>query len=198
MGYTDHTGLSPQDCITNDNNSRNLTGWLVNEMTAQSNRWPSKPGIGTVVGFSNGFLSSAAFQITKAALDKLAYGQDITEEGKTWIKRELAAGGGLRVIGYIWWAEMVKDGARWDFKDQIRVNPPDGPGESIMLCDSATDCDWYEFSMPEIFSMHMLVAQLDLPSLKSAPVLYMLNRLILKMIQQRMIGNHLGAQLGWI
>ena len=148
VGYTDHTGLSPQDCITNDNNSRNLTGWLVNEMTAQSNRWPSKPGIGTVVGFSNGLLSSAAFQIAKAALDKLAYGQDITEEGKNWIKRELAAGGGLRMIGYIWWAEMVKDGARWDFKDQIRVNPPGGPGESIMLCESATDCDWYEFSMP--------------------------------------------------
>jgi hypothetical protein len=72
----------------------------------------------------------------------------VTEEGKAWIARELAVGGSLRVVGYLWWKEMVKDGARWDFKDQIKRQPPRGPGESIMLCESEADCDWYEYSMP--------------------------------------------------
>jgi hypothetical protein len=41
---------------------------------------------------------------------------------------------------------MVKDGARWDFKDAIKSRGR-GPGNSIMLCDHET-CDWYEASMP--------------------------------------------------
>ena len=45
---------------------------------------------------------------------------------------------------------MVKDGARWDFKDQINrefyteYNPKTG----IILCDVDEECRWYEFSMP--------------------------------------------------
>lgn len=38
---------------------------------------------------------------------------------------------------------MVKDGARWDFKDQIKVKL----GDSIVLCDIRA-CRWYEYSMP--------------------------------------------------
>jgi hypothetical protein len=46
----------------------------------------------------------------------------------------------------LWWAGMVGDGLRWDFKDQIE-DPETGPGESIILCDIG-ECRWYEYSMP--------------------------------------------------
>jgi hypothetical protein len=68
----------------------------------------------------------------KAELDKL--------------RREAVIGMLLRGTAGLWWANMVKDGARWDFKDAL-ITPPRGPGESIMLC--GTDgCEWYEYSMP--------------------------------------------------
>jgi hypothetical protein len=62
------------------------------------------------------------------------------------MKREATTGLLLRGTAGLWWANMVKDGARWDFKDAIEYEPR-GPGKSIMLC--GTDgCGWYEFSMP--------------------------------------------------
>ena len=141
--YTDSSGHFSINCGSDGLNSRNLTDWLVREMTAQSNDWPVWPGIGTVVTTSNWLLDSAVRQIARTAWDKVSQGSDVTKEGKAWIARELAVAGGTRVIGYVWWKEMVKDGARWDFKDQIASKP----GKSIMLCDFKS-CDWYEYSMP--------------------------------------------------
>jgi hypothetical protein len=52
----------------------------------------------------------------------------------------------LRGTAGLWWANMVKDGARWDFKDAL-VARPKGPGRSIMLCGT-DECGWLEYSMP--------------------------------------------------
>jgi hypothetical protein len=115
----------------------------VREMAAQSSRWPTWPGIGNVMSTSNATLDSAIHQTATALWEKAATDSDITEQGKRWIAGELAVGGGFRVVGYVWWKEMVKDKARWDFKHQILT----GPGRSIILCEHEI-CDWYEYSMP--------------------------------------------------
>jgi hypothetical protein len=112
-------------------------------MTAQSNDWPVSPGIDTLITNSNLAFNLAASQLATAAWEKVSNDSELTEEEKAWIARELAFGGGLRAVGFVWWAEMVKDGARWDFKDQIA----DELEESIMLCDYE-ECGWYEYSMP--------------------------------------------------
>ena len=147
MYYVDPSGQSAVDCQSNGNNSRNLTSWLVREMAAQGNDWPIWPGIGTLMTASNSALNTAASQLAKAAWDSVSKNSHIMSEGKKWIAREIAVGGGARVISYVWWKEMVKNEARWDFKHQIGKEPPNGLGESIMLCDNET-CDWYEYSMP--------------------------------------------------
>jgi RHS repeat-associated protein len=147
INYIDPSGKFSESCQVGGENSRNLTGWLVREMQAQSNQWPVWPGMGMLVVNSNSLLDLATKQLVTAAWNKVVDDSDLTEEGKAWVTGELAVGGGLRVVGYVWWKEMVKDGARWDFKDQIKRNPT-GPGESIMLCDNEASCDWYEYSMP--------------------------------------------------
>jgi hypothetical protein len=62
------------------------------------------------------------------------------------IKKTAAIGVVLRAAAGVWWAEMVKDGARWDFKDALK-RKPGGPGESIMLCGT-DECGWFDYSMP--------------------------------------------------
>jgi len=59
------------------------------------------------------------------------------------MKREAPAGIVMRGTAYVWWAYMVKDGARWDFKDQIQ----DELGDDVMLC-GFDECYWFEYSMP--------------------------------------------------
>jgi len=142
--WRDPAGLFPEQCDSRYN-TRNLTGWLVREMHAQSNGWPVSPGIASLVHPSNILLEDAASHyLAERVLEEIGLaGHGLTKQDLAGIRRELALGGGLRVVGYLWWKEMVKDGARWDFKDRIRKRL----GDSIMLCDDEI-CDWYERSMP--------------------------------------------------
>jgi RHS repeat-associated protein len=152
----DSSGLFATGCGPE---TRNLTDWLVREMYHQSNSWPVQqgpPGMG-IAPFnewgsallndawsdSDVWLRTLAGQI----LDLSGLGLNAQQRAELDRKRlEAATGMLLRGTAGLWWANMVKDGARWDFKDAL-ITPPKGPGESIMLC--GTDgCDWYEYSMP--------------------------------------------------
>jgi RHS repeat-associated protein len=156
VGLVDPSGLFAVGCRPE---TRNLTDWVVREMYHQSNSWPVQPGLfgmgiapfnetgnallGDVYLESDAWLRALASQL----LDGPGLGLDAQRQVELdRLKREAATGLLLRGTAYIWWAEMVKDGARWDFKDAIKREPW-GPGESIVLC--GTDgCEWYEYSMP--------------------------------------------------
>jgi len=55
----------------------------------------------------------------------------------------------LRGIAAYEWRELVKDGARWDFKDQIydRLTGSEDEKKTIMLCHTG-GCEWFEYSVP--------------------------------------------------
>ena len=76
---------------------------------------------------------------------------------------------------------MVKDGARWDFKDQIKKGSY-GPGTSIQLC-SDEKCDWYEYSMAGNIFYAYMGELLDSVNLKSEQGLYTLNKPIPRMFR---------------
>lgn len=100
--------------------------------------------MGTLVQASNALLNDATKTLAKNAMTYFkSLGSAIPDEDWKRINDEILKGGGLRIPGYIWWAEMVRDGARWDFKDPIKSEL----GQSIQLCDTDS-CDWYEYSMP--------------------------------------------------
>jgi hypothetical protein len=112
-------------------------------MHAQSNNWPTW-AIDVVNDAGNALLVPAAGALAQYAWETIE-GLDhvLSDEAVVLVEQELALGGGLRLVGYVWWAMMVKDGARWDFKDQINTELR----ASIMLGDNE-GCDWYEYSMP--------------------------------------------------
>jgi RHS repeat-associated protein len=156
INLTDPSGLSAIGCGAE---TRNLTDWMVREMYYQSNNWPVQSGLlgigiapfnemgntllGDVWSEPDIWLRALANQV----LDFPGLELNSQQQAElSRMQRDAATGLLLRGTAYIWWAEMVKDGARWDFKDAL-ITPPRGPGESIMLCGS-DECGWYEYSMP--------------------------------------------------
>jgi putative hemolysin len=153
VNLTDPSGLFAIGCGPE---TRNLTDWLVREMYRQSNSWPVQQGlfgmgiapfneIGSALlddawSDSDIWLHALAGQI----LDLPGLGLDAQQrEELDRRRREAVTGMLLRGTAGLWWANMVKDGARWDFKDVIKTRL----GESVMLCGT-DECGWFEFSMP--------------------------------------------------
>jgi hypothetical protein len=143
VNATDPSGNFSVDCQTDSHNSRNLTGWLTREMTAQSNDFPVRLGIYSFTRDSSALLNPATRLLAQAVLDRV----ELSNSDKFEIAKALTVGSAFRFVGGLWWKEMVKNKARWDFKHQIKPKPPRGLGTSIMLCDTET-CNWYEYSMP--------------------------------------------------
>jgi RHS repeat-associated protein len=153
--YTDPKGLAPQPsslypCSTVDEDTYNLTDWLVREMHYQSNHWPVQWGISLLneIGrhydpTSGGLVDSVVFSLAKNLRTYIPWNWD-----EHSYRNDIAT---LAYTGSsLWWAGMVKDGARWDFKDQINREfyPVYNPKGGIMLCDVVEECRWYEYSMP--------------------------------------------------
>ena len=151
--WADPTGLrppippSPQCGI--DPNAYNLTDWLVREMHYQSTHWPVRWGISLLneIGrhydpYSGGAVDSVIFSLLQNLRTYIPWNWE-----RHSYRNDIAT---LAYVGSsLWWAGMVKDGARWDFKDQInrefyrQFNRKGG----IILCD-LSECRWYEYSMP--------------------------------------------------
>jgi RHS repeat-associated protein len=148
--YTDPAGLTPQfplpfGCSSVDQNAYNLTGWLVREMHHQSSHWPVQMGISWLNEVGRRYDPHNPGQNDSVILSLLNNLQSYVPWN--WDEHDyqndiatLAHTGSL-----LWWAGMVKDGARWDFKDQI-YEEFNREG-SIVLCD-LEECRWYEYSMP--------------------------------------------------
>jgi RHS repeat-associated protein len=156
INLVDPSGFSATGCGAE---TRNLTDWLVREMYHQSNSWPIQEGlagmgIAPFNEWGNALLgqawSASDVWLRPLASEILGYpGLDLSPQQQAEldaIKKTAAIGVVLRVAAGVWWTGMVKDGARWDFKDAIK-RKPGGPGESIMLCGT-DECGWFDYSMP--------------------------------------------------
>jgi len=119
VNLTDPTGMMPVPPLPG-RDARDLTDWLVREMQANANG----PEVAEILN-----------------LNRLA--EAISEAG--WLgEGARALELDLRGIAAYEWRELVKDGARWDFKDRIdRVM-----GKTIVLCHSSGGCEWFEYSVP--------------------------------------------------
>jgi RHS repeat-associated protein len=132
--YTDPEGLAPQppplyQCSTVD--AYNLSDWLVREMHHQSNHWPVQWGISLLneIGrhydpYDGGLGNSVIFSLLKNLQTYIP-----------WNWEEHSYRNDIATLSYIgsslWWAGMVKNEARWDFKHKIKAIL----GEDIILCD---------------------------------------------------------------
>jgi hypothetical protein len=124
-------------------------------MHYQSNDWPVQGGIVSFNERGSELLGNAwaHFQSESDAWLRALAGQVTGLPGLglntqqqaqlEWLQREAAVGALYRATASLWWANMVKDGARWDFKDAILARLRD----SIMLC-GPDECWWFEYSMP--------------------------------------------------
>jgi RHS repeat-associated protein len=122
VNLTDPSGYIP--AFPNDH--RNLTSWLVREMRVNAN----DPKVRRIAE-----LNQLARQVLWATpvSPSTAHSLSIILKG----------------IAMYEWKELVKDGARWDFKDQIAsefVGNPQGPAP-IVLCYIG-GCEWFEYSVP--------------------------------------------------
>ena len=144
INLVDPLGLYAIGCSNYD--AYNLTDWLVREMYHQSNHWPVQWGI-SLLNWLGRYYDSYDGPLHDMVLLSL-----LNNLGTyiPWNWDEHSYRNDISTLAYVgsslWWAGMVKDGARWDFKDQIKDRPR-GPGESIVLCDYE-GCRWYEYSMP--------------------------------------------------
>jgi len=148
LRYTDPEGLAPQPplpygCSAVNQDAYNLTDWLVREMHHQSNHWPVQWGISLLneIGhhydpYNGGLVDSVVLSLAKNLQTYVPWNWD-----EHSYRNDIAT---LAYTGSsLWWAGMVKDGARWELKDQIKAKF----GDSIVLCDIG-GCRWYEYSMP--------------------------------------------------
>ena len=119
VNLTDPTGRAPIPPLPG-RDARDLTDWLVREMQTNANG----PEVAEILN-----------------LNRLA--EAISEAG--WLgEGARALELGLRGIAAYKWYELVKDGARWDFKDEIKRK---FRGETVMLCYTGS-CEWFEYSVP--------------------------------------------------
>jgi len=137
----DPLGLFTVGCV--DEGAYNLTDWLVREMHHQSTQWPVKWGISLLI-------DAGRFCDTHDGPPYDSVILSLVDSLRTYLPRlwhEHSEKDDLAALAYagaaVWWAEMVGDGLRWDFKDQIREHFRD----DIVLCDHE-ECGWYEHSMP--------------------------------------------------
>jgi hypothetical protein len=135
VNFADPRGLYAQVCDENYD-AYNLTDWLVREMHHQSTHWPVRGGIATLnlVGHQYNYPSGviAPGVVSTVLIDALT----LYIPGRAYALSAHSA-------ALVWWAKMVGDGLRWDFKDDIQAKL----GDSILLCDHK-ECKWYERSMP--------------------------------------------------
>jgi RHS repeat-associated protein len=138
VNLVDPLGLYAQACNQNYE-VYNLTDWLVREMHHQSTHWPVRGGIamlnkvGRFYDYQTGLIPPQDVSIS-FLLNALT----IYMPGR--LQATYAQGAAL-----LWWAQMVRDGARWDFKDQIGSEFQEE--KTVRLCDHE-ECRWYEYSMP--------------------------------------------------
>jgi RHS repeat-associated protein len=144
VNLVDPSGLFAIGCA--DYDAYNLTDWLVREMHHQSNHWPVQWGI-SLLNFLGRYYDS--YDGPPHDMVILSLLQNL-QTYIPWHWDEHSYRNDIATLAYtgasLWWAGMVKDGARWDSKDQIK-DTKYGPGESIILCDIG-ECRWYEHSMP--------------------------------------------------
>ena len=114
--FTDPSGLAPL-IPPFPPDHRDLTSWLVREVGANANG----PEVGMIRTYNK--------------LADSYYGQGEQYRSSAALLFGIAA---------YEWRELVKDGARWDFKDQIKDKLE---GETVMLCHSG-GCEWFEYSVP--------------------------------------------------
>ena len=100
--------------------ARDLTDWLVREMYANAN--------GREVRLIRNF------NLASLILSRSPFLLPSTKDTAATI---------LSGYAMFKWRELVKDGARWDFKDTISYKI----GKTIMLCHTS-GCEWFEYSVP--------------------------------------------------
>jgi RHS repeat-associated protein len=147
INYTDPSGHCPQgSCISQNTNARDLTTWLYNEMVVNANS-PTVRGLQsmnrTAARMAKGLLCDIGGAIVDAQLEGIPLTEVINdvlaERWGTALAITILHGSALND-----YRQLVKDGAIWDFKDEIGLKL--GPG--ITLCGSGGCYDDIEYSVP--------------------------------------------------
>lgn len=143
VNHTDPTGHIPLFEGSNtwnqngdiDNDDRDLTDWLTREMRADA----ASAEVDLIRRFNfAGNLSAVCAIVVGTGLTI------VTGPGGLIVGGLAGAGAtSFKLEGGLAWRDLVKDGARWDFKDQILLEV----GNSIRLCN-ADGCSWFDYSTP--------------------------------------------------
>ena len=139
INYTDSSGLCPDadyDGVCDGPDYRDLTDWLYREMVRNAN----DPTVRKLWAWNTIAKGWGGVGVLACGVGLVA-GQPI-----------IAVGGGIVIVGgtafegtaLYEFAQQVKNGARWDFKDEIGLKL--GPG--ITLCSSGTCFNDIEYSVP--------------------------------------------------
>lgn len=143
INFTDPSGNCPQGfCVSQNANPRDLTTWLYNEMVVNANSSTVRD------------LKTMNRVAARMAKDILCDIEEAIEEGLSpavVIESVLAQRWGTTLAITILhgkalydYSQLVKDGAIWDFKDEIGLRL--GPG--ITLCGTVSCYDDIEYSVP--------------------------------------------------
>ena len=112
---------------------RDLTSWLARELRANSN----SPEVNQILEYN-----TLASQVHAARKESTRLNDDL--DLFAWALETALSG-----IAANDWKQLVEDGARWDFKDQIydKLIGSEDERETIMLCH-VSGCEWFEYSVP--------------------------------------------------
>jgi hypothetical protein len=119
-----------------DNDDRDLTDWLVRTMRENA----ASSEVASIRALNTGGNVTAAAGVYTAATLALRVDECSALQAGGALG---VAGGAQKALAYQRWAALVRDGARWDFKDAILLEL----GRSIRLCD-IHKCHWYGYSVP--------------------------------------------------
>ena len=147
INFVDPSGqCTPGFCAGQNTNPRDLTSWLYNEMVENAH----SPAVGDFKGqnwaaahMAKWFLCDIGKSIEDALLEGISLPEVIVDSLAQHWSTALSASilHGSALYDY---SQLVKDGAIWDFKDEIGLKL--GPG--ITLCGSSGCVDDIEYSVP--------------------------------------------------
>jgi len=145
IGYTDPEGLVPRPLPLTPLDPRDLTDWLYREMVVNA-QGPDVQKLLAANRIAEYFAADAACDVMNAAIEAALDGVPIDQairEAAEAEKYQIAAAAGLHAMALYDYARLVKNGARWDFKDEVGIKL--GPG--ITLCPGVC-YNGIEFSVP--------------------------------------------------
>jgi RHS repeat-associated protein len=146
INYTDPSGFCPQgNCSSQQNNPRNLTSWLYRAMIANANSQVVR-NLRVKNDLAMALLADVSCDLSHAALTAMLMRTPVSDALNDVIVARMED---IYNIAYLHgtalydYSQLVKNGAPWDFKDEVGIRL--GPG--ITLCANGICYDDIEYSV---------------------------------------------------